>query len=69
MKRSTLVVIALIGTLCVLGWFVNYAVTRGSCAWYGKQTERETRYGPFIGCMVKSGDHWIPKREIRTAVQ
>lgn len=52
------VVIAVILLRAVAAWSV--------CGWYGYQTERETRYRAFIGCMVKVGDHWVPRNELRT---
>lgn len=46
---------------------VNGAFNRAVCSWYGHQTERDTRYAAFVGCMVKVDDHWVPRSELRTA--
>ncbi|MNH41257.1 hypothetical protein D3C81_575690 [compost metagenome] len=55
------------GVLLVLfGLLANAAIHRTSCAWYGYQTERETRYAAFVGCMVKMPNGWVPRTEIRT---
>lgn len=45
---------------------LNLAYRWGTCEWYGHQTSRETKVAPFLGCLVKSGGHWIPRSEIRT---
>jgi len=56
------------GVLLVLfGLLVNAAINRASCAWYGYQTERDTRYAAFVGCMVHTPSGWVPRTEIRTA--
>lgn len=41
-------------------------ISRGSCAWYGYQTDRTTRYAIGVGCMVKMPTGWTPQRELRT---
>ncbi|WP_282362139.1 hypothetical protein [Pseudomonas sp. PS01300] len=46
---------------------VTSALSRANCAWYSYQTERETRYAAFVGCMVKTGGGWVPRTELRTA--
>lgn len=43
------------------------AFNRGKCMWYGYQTDRETRYAAFVGCMVKVNDQWFPRNELRVA--
>ena len=40
---------------------------RVGCYWYGYQTDREVRYAPFVGCMVKVHDQWFPRNELRVA--
>ena len=45
---------------------VSAAFNWGSCQWYGYQTERDTRYAAFVGCMVQMHDAWVPRSEIRT---
>lgn len=56
-----------IGMLVAL--LAAYALTRllgwGACSWYGYQTDRETRYAAFLGCMVKVSDGWVPRGELR----
>ncbi len=41
------------------------AIAWGSCSWYGYQTNRDTRYAAFIGCMVRVDQQWIPRNELR----
>ncbi|WP_016711308.1 hypothetical protein [Pseudomonas monteilii] len=52
--------------LVLFGLLANAAIHRVSCAWYGYQTERDTRYAAFVGCMVKMPNGWVPRAEIRT---
>lgn len=57
-----------LGTIAVvvLAVVVTMSVfNRGTCAYYGYQTDRETRYAVFVGCMVKVHDKWIPRNELR----
>lgn len=58
--------IAALGLVLGLICFIS-ALNRASCAWYGYQTERDTRYAAFVGCMVKMPVGWVPRAEIRTA--
>lgn len=51
----TLIVIALL--------FAAY--NRGHCAYTGWQLDRDTRYAPLVGCLVKSNDGWLPLQQIR----
>lgn len=44
---------------------VRAVVSYGSCAWYGYQTDRETRYAAFVGCMVQVENRWVPRNELR----
>ena len=46
---------------------ITAVANRVSCAWYGYQTERDTRYAAFVGCMVNMPSGWTPRAEIRTA--
>jgi len=62
MKR-VLIIVASIILLIIL---INAVANRATCYWYGYQTERETQYGPLVGCMVKVRDHWVPRNELRT---
>lgn len=49
------------------GLAITAAVNWGSCQWYGYQTERQTKFAPYVGCMVKSRAGWVPRNELRTA--
>lgn len=44
---------------------ISAAASRGACAYYGYQTDRDTRYAAFVGCMVKVDAAWIPRNELR----
>ncbi len=48
-----------------LVWIISRIINWGQCSWYGYQTERETRFAPFVGCMVKVKDAWYPRNELR----
>lgn len=67
MRLSKRMVIALgfslAGLLGVL--LVGRLIAWGNCSWYGNQTDRDTRYASFIGCMVRVNDAWIPRNELR----
>lgn len=41
------------------------AFERGHCWYAGWTMERETKYAPFVGCLTRSGDRWIPLNSIR----
>lgn len=56
--------VAVILLLIAVG-MVRAAVSYGSCAWYGYQTDRETRYAAFVGCMVQVENRWVPRNELR----
>jgi hypothetical protein len=65
-SRKKLVGIALIViTVLLSAWVVGRAIAWGACSWYGHQTERDTRYAAFIGCMVKVDQQWVPRNELR----
>lgn len=51
-----------------LGLLINSLINRGSCSYYGYQTDRETKYAAFVGCMVKVSGNWVLRSELR-AVQ
>ena len=61
-KGVLLVMVAFLAFLVIAANLIN----RTSCAWYGQQTERQTRYAAFVGCMVKTGAGWVPRNELRT---
>lgn len=65
-SRKKLVAIALvIVTAFLVSVVIGRVIAWGTCSWYGHQTERETRYAAFVGCMVKVGQQWIPRNELR----
>jgi hypothetical protein len=45
---------------------ITAVVNWGSCQWYGYQTERQTKFAPYVGCMVKTTGGWVPRNELRT---
>lgn len=64
--RLALVLIALVFAVV----FLLAAVTaRVECSLYGYQTERETKFGMFVGCMVKTPSGYIPRSELRTIAE
>ncbi|MNH41567.1 hypothetical protein [Pseudomonas sp. HN2-3] len=66
MKRKHIGLGAVVGlALCALA--IAAAVNWGSCQWYGYQTERQTKFAPYVGCMVKTHAGWVPRNELRTA--
>lgn len=56
---------AAMALLLFVVWFVSRMIAWGGCSWYGYQTDRETRYAAFVGCMVKLEQGWIPRAELR----
>ncbi|UVM07032.1 hypothetical protein [Pseudomonas laurylsulfatiphila] len=56
------------GALFALGLLINSLTNRGTCSYYGFQTDRETKYAAFVGCMVKVSGNWVLRSELR-AVQ
>ncbi|WP_457253466.1 hypothetical protein [Pseudomonas juntendi] len=62
MKRVIASALILIGAISLIFRLIDW----GGCAWYGHQTERETRYAAFVGCMVKTHKGWVPRAELRT---
>lgn len=49
----------------LLAWFIGRLFAWGTCSWYGYQTERNTRYAAFVGCMVEIDGAWYPRNELR----
>lgn len=41
------------------------AFNRGHCAYTGWQLERDTRYAPMVGCLVKNQGGWLPVQALR----
>jgi hypothetical protein len=56
------------GAIFALGLLINSLTNRGGCSCYGYQTDRETKYAAFVGCMVKVSGNWVLRSELR-AVQ
>lgn len=49
----------------VLGALVVAAYNRGHCAYSGWQMERDTRYAPLVGCLVRVHEGWLPLEKLR----
>ena len=64
MKSATKVLLTLL-TLIVGGMLLSNVASRATCSYYGVQTDRETRYAAFVGCMVLVDGAWFPRNEIR----
>ncbi|PVZ52550.1 hypothetical protein C9422_30540 [Pseudomonas sp. B1(2018)] len=64
MKSATKVLLILLALIvgCML---LRSLASRATCSYYGFQTDRETRYAAFVGCMVKLDGTWFPRNEIR----
>ena len=43
---------------------LNAVSGRVACSYYGSQTEQETRYVAFYGCMVKTAGIWTPLKKL-----
>lgn len=65
MKRKHLGLGAIAG-LALAGLAITAAINWSSCQWYGYQTERQTKFAPYVGCMVKTASGWVPRNELRT---
>ena len=65
MKRKHIGIGAVVG-LCIAAMAVTAALNWGSCQWYGYQTERQVKFAPYVGCMVKTTAGWVPRSELRT---
>lgn len=61
-------VLIIAGATFTLGLLLNSVANRGACSYYGYQTDRETKYAAFVGCMVKASGSWVLRSELR-AVQ
>ncbi|MBV7552050.1 hypothetical protein KW841_06765 [Pseudomonas sp. PDM28] len=64
MKTATKVLLILLA-LIVGGMLLSNVASRATCSYYGVQTDRETRYAAFVGCMVLVDGAWSPRNEIR----
>lgn len=65
-KKAVCIALASVVLLAGLFWLVMRGFDWATCAWYGQQTERDTRYAAFVGCMVKTTGGWVPRSELRT---
>lgn len=65
MRRKLTVVGIALAFVIVWLWFISRLIAWGSCSWYGYQTDRDTRYAAFVGCMVRVNNAWVPRNELR----
>lgn len=68
MKQRARQALIISGAALALVVIVSSLASRGVCSYYGYQTDRETKYAPFVGCMVKASGNWVLRSELR-AVQ
>lgn len=61
-------VLIIVMVIVAIGLLINSLINRGGCSYYGYQTDRETKYAAFVGCMVKVSGNWVLRSELR-AVQ
>lgn len=64
LKRFKWHIAGIIGVIALLILAIAM-LNRAECQWYGYQTQREVRFGPFIGCMVDINGKWFPRNELR----
>lgn len=66
LKREKLLVVGwCLLTAALLCWILVRLADWGMCSYYGYQTERDTRYAAFMGCLVNVNGRWYPRDEIR----
>lgn len=65
MKRKH-IGLAAVASVALVGLIVTAFVNWGTCQWYGYQTERQTRFAPYVGCLIKTANGWVPRNELRT---
>lgn len=65
MNRYLRRVLVLSAGLFVAGLLINSLVNRATCSYYGYQTDRETKYAAFVGCMAKVSGNWVLRSELR----
>ena len=54
------------GAVIIALALLNSGARRASCAYYGWQLDRETRYVAFVGCTVHTTyNGWVPRNELR----
>lgn len=66
-KKNLAAVWVAVAVIALLVWLIQRGLAWGQCSWYGYQTERETRYAAFVGCMVQIDGKWYPRNELRIA--
>lgn len=66
MNRHLRRVLVLSAALFAAGLLINSLANRATCSYYGYQTDRETRYAAFVGCMIKVSGNWVLRSELRT---
>lgn len=59
--RAVAIVLLVILTI----FLIQRLMAWGACSWYGYQTDRETRYAAFVGCLVELDGKWYPRNELR----
>lgn len=69
MKQRTRRLLIITGAVAALVVVIGSFTNRGACSYYGYQLDRETRYAPFVGCMVKTSNGWALRSELRTTQQ
>lgn len=60
-KLALMIVVFAVLLIAVFRMGFNWSM----CSWYGHETNRETRYSAFLGCMVQIDTRWIPRNELR----
>ncbi len=63
--RLAVKALLILPALIVGGMLLSSGASRATCSYYGFQTDRETRYAAFVGCMVQVDGAWFPRDEIR----
>lgn len=65
MRRRLMMLGAIALAVLLTLWLISRLLAWGTCSWYGYQTDRDTRYAAFVGCMVKVNNAWVPRNELR----
>ena len=63
-NKAMLLAICMLSAVLVI-WLLKSSLMWGQCSWYGYETSRETRFSPFIGCMIQTPAGWVPRNELR----
>lgn len=64
-RRLLIIAVAIFALVVIISSIAN----RGACSYYEYQLDRETRYAPFVGCMVRTSNGWALRSELRTTQQ